>query len=146
MKLSLVTETFPPEINGVAMTLHRLVHALALRGHTVEVVRPRQFKSDGMDANPYAELLVPGLPCPGYADLKIGLPLPLELDTLRFVEDYGLATPRSAAPPSPLPGTAKRNWPRRREKSAGRKLWVASCAAGSNVGHTPFLPHVRRAC
>ena len=79
MKLSLVTETFPPEINGVAMTLHRLVHALALRGHTVEVIRPQQFKHDGQETNPYAELLVPGLPCPGYPELKIGLPVNLRL-------------------------------------------------------------------
>jgi len=79
VKLSLVTETFPPEINGVAMTLHRLVEALAQRGHAIEVVRPRQFKNDGADANGYAELLVPGLPCPGYADLKIGLPVNLRL-------------------------------------------------------------------
>ncbi len=79
MKLTLVTETFPPEINGVAMTLHRLVGALAVRGHRVEVVRPRQSKSDSPASSPYAELLVPGLPCPGYADLKIGLPVNLRL-------------------------------------------------------------------
>ncbi|HWZ93637.1 MAG TPA: glycosyltransferase family 1 protein [Opitutaceae bacterium] len=42
MKLALVTETYPPEVNGVAMTLSRLVAGLAARGHEVEVVRPRQ--------------------------------------------------------------------------------------------------------
>ena len=79
LKLTLVTETFPPEINGVAMTLHRLVGALASRGHEVEVVRPRQSKDDFPAKIPYAELLVPGLPIPGYADLKIGLPVNLRL-------------------------------------------------------------------
>jgi len=42
VKLALVTETYPPEVNGVAMTLSRLVAGLAARGHEVEVVRPRQ--------------------------------------------------------------------------------------------------------
>ena len=42
MKLALVTETYPPEVNGVAMTLSRLVGGLRARGHEVEVVRPRQ--------------------------------------------------------------------------------------------------------
>jgi len=79
VKLTLVTETFPPEVNGVAMTLQRLVTALAARGHVVEVVRPRQSKSDTPASSPYAELLVPGLPCPGYAELKIGLPVNLRL-------------------------------------------------------------------
>jgi len=61
------------------MTLQRLVNALALRGHRVQVVRPRQFKHDGEEADLYSELLVPGLPCPGYPELKIGLPVNLRL-------------------------------------------------------------------
>lgn len=75
VKLTLVTETFPPEVNGVAMTLHRLVTALAERGHAIEVVRPRQNKSDGEAREPFAEYLVPGSPCPGYSELKIGWPV-----------------------------------------------------------------------
>ena len=75
MKLTLVTETFPPEINGVAMTLHRLVTGLSARGHAVEVVRPRQSKTDTPAAEPFSEMLVPGLPLPGYPELKIGLPV-----------------------------------------------------------------------
>ena len=75
MKLTLVTETFPPEINGVAMTLHRLVTGLSARGHAIEVVRPRQSKADTPAAGPFSEMLVPGLPLPGYPELKIGLPV-----------------------------------------------------------------------
>jgi len=79
MKLTLVTETFPPEVNGVAMTLHRLVTGMAERGHAVEVVRPRQ-KADAAPhpAEPidtYSELLVPGGPIPGYSGLRFGLPV-----------------------------------------------------------------------
>ncbi len=80
MKLTLVTETFPPEINGVAMTLHRLVTGLAARGHAVEVVRPRQSRKDAAcDQGSLTEWLVPGLPLPGYPELKIGLPVYFQL-------------------------------------------------------------------
>ncbi|HEY0944032.1 MAG TPA: glycosyltransferase family 1 protein [Opitutaceae bacterium] len=76
MKLTLVTETFPPEINGVAMTLSHLVEGLARRGHPVTVVRPRQGPRDTPRADGlYAERLAPGLPIPGYDFLKLGLPV-----------------------------------------------------------------------
>ena len=76
MKLALVTETFPPEINGVAMTLSHLVEGLAQRGHRVTVVRPRQSardlpRADGL----YNEALCPGVPIPGYSMLRAGLPV-----------------------------------------------------------------------
>jgi len=79
VKLTLVTETFPPEVNGVAMTLHRLAGALAERGHAVEVVRPRQWEGDGLAPTVFQEFLVPGWPCPGYPELKIGWPVYLRL-------------------------------------------------------------------
>lgn len=76
MNIALVTETFPPEINGVAMTLSHLVEGLARRGHRVTVVRPRQNprdlpRADGL----YDELLCPGFPIPGYSFLRGGLPV-----------------------------------------------------------------------
>lgn len=76
VKIALVSETFPPEINGVAMTLSHLVEGLAGRGHRVTVVRPRQnsrdlARSDGL----YDELLCPGVPIPGYPLLRAGLPV-----------------------------------------------------------------------
>lgn len=51
MKLALVTETFPPEINGVAMTLGQLASGLARRGVEVTVHRPRQ-PADGSARSP----------------------------------------------------------------------------------------------
>ncbi len=72
LKLALVTETWPPEVNGVAMTLSRLVDGLRAQGCDVSLVRPRQRT----DASALAhELLVPGLPIPGYAGLRFGLPV-----------------------------------------------------------------------
>ena len=46
LRIAIVTETFPPEVNGVAMTLGRIVRGLVERGHSVQLVRPRQ-SSDG---------------------------------------------------------------------------------------------------
>jgi len=71
----IVTETFAPEINGVALTLARLIAGLRARGHKVSLVRPRQQSSDGLGHNydPHVTL-VRGLPLPGYRGLHIGLP------------------------------------------------------------------------
>ena len=41
-RVALVTETWPPEINGVAMTLSRLADGLRARNWQVALVRPRQ--------------------------------------------------------------------------------------------------------
>ncbi len=70
MKLALVTETYPPEVNGVAMTLSRFVGGMRERGHEVQVVRPRQIK----EAEKPTDLLVPGWPIPFYRALRFGLP------------------------------------------------------------------------
>jgi len=70
--ICVVTETYPPEINGVALTMSRLVCGLRARGHTVSVVRPDQHRpSSGDDSLP---TLVRGLPLPGYKGLRFGLP------------------------------------------------------------------------
>jgi glycosyltransferase involved in cell wall biosynthesis len=73
MKISIVTETYPPEINGVAMTLHRISQELAHQGHRVDIVRPRQ-SSEAQNATYADTLVVTGLPLPGYDGLRFGLP------------------------------------------------------------------------
>ena len=52
--ICVVTETYPPEINGVALTLARLVDGLRARGHVVSVVRPRRHadRPPGRPARP----------------------------------------------------------------------------------------------
>jgi glycosyltransferase involved in cell wall biosynthesis len=74
MNICLVTETYPPEINGVAMTVSRLVTGLSRRHH-VEVIRPPQHREDEYRHNDSAaEIPVPGVRIPLYPDLRIGLP------------------------------------------------------------------------
>ena len=52
LKITFVTETFPPEVNGVAMTVGRLVSGMRERGHRVSVIRPRQGKADACPVIP----------------------------------------------------------------------------------------------
>lgn len=71
MRYAIVTETWPPEVNGVALTVHALEQGLRARGHAVSVVRPRQCASQS--AEPY-ETLVRGAGLPRYPGLKFGFP------------------------------------------------------------------------
>jgi glycosyltransferase involved in cell wall biosynthesis len=71
MRYGIVTETYPPEINGVALTVQGLEHGLRDRGHDVQVVRPRQ---GGDDAASPGTLLVRGAALPRYPGLMFGLP------------------------------------------------------------------------
>lgn len=75
VKLALVTETFPPEINGVAMTFGVIARELGRRGHAVTVYRPRRADLPRrLPSEDFAEVGLPGLPIPGYPLLRLGLP------------------------------------------------------------------------
>jgi len=71
LHITLITETFPPEINGVANTLGRLCDGLRARGHQVELVRPRQG-SDQSRPSDDELMLCRGWPLPGYPGLQWG--------------------------------------------------------------------------
>lgn len=81
MRVAVVTETYPPEVNGVALTVDRLVRGLQDRNHDVQLVRPRQARFDGFtpvaaagdDASKQL-VLTRGLPIPRYPHLRMGLP------------------------------------------------------------------------
>jgi glycosyltransferase involved in cell wall biosynthesis len=75
MRIAVVTETWPPEVNGVALTLSKLIHQLSLRKHTIQLIRPRQDKFDtGSEHAGWSEILLRGLPIPNYPQLKLGFP------------------------------------------------------------------------
>jgi glycosyltransferase involved in cell wall biosynthesis len=71
LHVTLITETFPPEINGVANTLGRLCDGLRARGHQVELIRPRQA-GDQRQASDDRLMLCRGWPLPGYPGLQWG--------------------------------------------------------------------------
>lgn len=75
LRVAVVTETYPPEINGVAHTLEKLVGGLVERGHQLWVIRPRQGRDDlPKRLARLEERLTAGAPIPGYRGLHVGLP------------------------------------------------------------------------
>jgi glycosyltransferase involved in cell wall biosynthesis len=80
IKISVVTETYPPDVNGVAHTLSKIVDGLVNRGHAITLIRPRHSKDETPHQNQgFQEKLVKGLPIPFYKHLKMGLPSKREL-------------------------------------------------------------------
>ena len=75
LRIAVVTETYPPDINGVAYTLSKTVEGLKARGHALWLIRPRQNK-DAVKSGPSLadETLVRGMPIPFYKHLKMGFP------------------------------------------------------------------------
>ena len=70
-----MTETFPPEINGVAMTIGRMLDGLLRGGHDIQLIRPRQHDQDRpQTTGRLREVLVRGVPLPRYYGLRMGLP------------------------------------------------------------------------
>ncbi len=75
LRVAVVSETYPPEVNGVAATISRVVDGLRLRGHELQLVRPRQSPAEAAAGDEgFHEVLMRGLPIPRYPQLKMGLP------------------------------------------------------------------------
>ncbi len=79
LRIALVTETYTPDVNGVALTLERIVNGLRARGHDVWLVRPSSSRqthesADTKVAVHQSDVIVRGMPIPMYPELKLGLP------------------------------------------------------------------------
>ncbi len=76
LRVAVVTETYPPEVNGVALTVQQLVLRLQARHHAIQLVRPRQPVGEGAHGDAALdEVLGRGLPIPRYPQLRLGLPM-----------------------------------------------------------------------
>jgi glycosyltransferase involved in cell wall biosynthesis len=58
VKISLVTDAWFPQVNGVVTTLAELVQGVVGRGHAVDVIEPSTFRR---------------IPCPGYREIDLSL-------------------------------------------------------------------------
>ncbi|MET0207399.1 MAG: glycosyltransferase family 1 protein [Burkholderiaceae bacterium] len=74
-RVAVVTETYPPEVNGVARSVACVVQGLQARDHAVQLLRPRQTAVDTptLPALPIDEVLMRGLPVPRYPHLRMGV-------------------------------------------------------------------------
>src|SRR5262245_55833777 len=79
LRIAVVTETWPPEVNGVAGTAARFVEGLRAAGHQIQLVRPRQVDEAATSGE---EFLVRGLAIPNYPALKMGMPARRKLERL----------------------------------------------------------------
>lgn len=73
LNIAIVTETWPPEINGVAMSVLQLCKGLQQRGHRILLVRPYQ-PNECHSFKPTAECLVAASSIPKYPELRFGYP------------------------------------------------------------------------
>ncbi|MET8167120.1 glycosyltransferase family 1 protein [Streptomyces sp. NPDC005329] len=75
MRVVIVTESFPPDVNGVAHCAFQTARHLVDRGHTPVVVAPATAAGTGPDAEaPCPVVRVPSLPLPGYPQVRVALP------------------------------------------------------------------------
>jgi glycosyltransferase involved in cell wall biosynthesis len=74
LRITVVTETYPPEVNGVAKSAARFAEGLAARGHRIQIIRPRHGAGDDGGVGELEQVLMRGISIPRYPDLKMGLP------------------------------------------------------------------------
>ncbi|MYS92690.1 MULTISPECIES: glycosyltransferase family 4 protein [Streptomyces] len=75
MRVVIVTESFPPDVNGVAHCALQTARHLVDRGHVPVVVAPAPAPGNKPDANaPCPVVHVPSLPLPGYPQVRVALP------------------------------------------------------------------------
>jgi phosphatidylinositol alpha 1,6-mannosyltransferase len=81
MRVAIITESFPPDVNGVAHCVVRVAELLAARGHQPLVIAPKPPRTkrspdEGTDAGPfpYPVVRVHAVPLPGYPSFRLGLP------------------------------------------------------------------------
>jgi phosphatidylinositol alpha 1,6-mannosyltransferase len=81
MRVAIITESFPPDVNGVAHTVQRVAGLLASYGHHPLVIAPRPAARNRRQATeegsfPFPVVRVPAVPLPGYPGFRLGLPGP----------------------------------------------------------------------
>src|SRR5712691_4017338 len=78
MRIAIITESFPPDVNGVANCVVRVADHLSRNGHHPLVIAPESARAPlGADSQfPYPVERVPSVPLPGYPTFRLGLPSP----------------------------------------------------------------------
>ena len=85
MRVAIITESFPPDVNGVAHSVLRVAELLTSYGHHPLVIAPRPPAGEVAEARARAKVRigdafefpvvrVPAIPLPGYPSFRLGLP------------------------------------------------------------------------
>ncbi|WP_431974265.1 glycosyltransferase family 4 protein [Micromonospora haikouensis] len=76
MRIAIVTESFPPDVNGVAHSVVRSAEHLLHRGHQPLVIAPAPpaARRAAADRQPYPVVRIPSVPLPRYRGFRVGVP------------------------------------------------------------------------
>ncbi|MEU2433532.1 glycosyltransferase family 1 protein [Streptomyces sp. NPDC007861] len=74
MRVVIVTESFPPDVNGVAHCALQTARHLADRGHDPLVIAPAVAGHGPDNEAPCPVVRVPSIPLPGYPQVRVALP------------------------------------------------------------------------
>ena len=74
MRVAIITESFAPDVNGVANSVVRIAEHLVRRGHSPLVIAPEPSLRKYSSSEPYPVMRLPSLPMPGYPNVRLALP------------------------------------------------------------------------
>src|SRR5689334_25367602 len=76
MRVAIITESFPPDVNGVANSVLRVAEHLLTRGHEPLVIAPQSALSHTRvpAPMPYPVVRIRSVGMPGYPGFRLGLP------------------------------------------------------------------------
>lgn len=74
MRVAIITESYPPDVNGVAHSVLRTVEHLLARGHEPLVVAPESTAPPRQGLPDIPVVRVPSVGLPGYSGFRVGLP------------------------------------------------------------------------
>src|SRR5262249_41928480 len=79
VRVAIVAESFPPDVNGVAHCALRVAEHLVLRGHQPMVIAPAPARNPGGAGGagpfPWPVVRLPSVPRPRYRGFRTGLPI-----------------------------------------------------------------------
>jgi phosphatidylinositol alpha 1,6-mannosyltransferase len=97
MRIAIITESFPPDVNGVAHCVVRVAENLLRKGHQPLVIAPEPGRA-AAEADrqlPFPVERVPSVPVPGYPTFRLGLPSPA---TRKAIAAHGTDVVHLASP------------------------------------------------
>src|SRR5579875_3638523 len=74
MRIAIITESFAPDLNGVANCVLRVAENLVERGHQPLVIAPEPASGGPGESFPYPVARVPSVSLPRYPGFRLGLP------------------------------------------------------------------------
>lgn len=95
MRIAIITESFPPDVNGVAHCVVRVAENLVRKGHYPLVIAPEPGRATGAADFPFPVERVPSVPLPGYPSFRLGLPSPA---TRKAIVRHGTEVVHLASP------------------------------------------------